>query len=85
MSCQLGDRARSLEWSQRALAIDPQETSVLYNVGCVFALLGRSEEALDCLEKVMAHGAWYKGWAEKDSDLDSLRSLPRFQALLKSP
>ena len=84
MSCQLGDRARSLEWAQRALAIDPQETSVLYNVGCVFALLGRSDEALDCLEKAMAQGTWYKGWAERDSDLDSLRSLPRFQALLKS-
>jgi non-specific serine/threonine protein kinase len=81
--CQLGDRARSREWAARALAMDPEETATLYNVGCVYALLGETEEAIDCLEKVLAHGAFYKGWAEKDSDLDSLRSHRRFQALLK--
>ena len=77
-----GDNARGLEWARRALAIDPEETSILYNVACVYSLLGRTEEALDCLGKVMEHGTFYKNWAAKDSDLDSLRSDPRFQALL---
>jgi len=81
--CQLGQRARGLEWAQRALATDPEETSIIYNVGCVYALSGESEKAIDCLEKATARGDWYKGWAQKDSDLDSLRSHPRFQALLK--
>ncbi len=81
--CQLGERARGLEWAQRALATDPEETSIIYNVGCVYALSGETEKAIDCLEKATAQGDWYKGWAQKDSDLDSLRSNPRFQALLK--
>ena len=81
--CQLGDRTRSREWAERAIAMDPEETATLYNVGCVYALLGEPEKALNCLEKVLAHGAFYKGWAEKDSDLDSLRNHPHFQALLK--
>src|ERR1700746_1995413 len=81
--CQLGERERGLEWAQRALATDPEETSIIYNVGCVYALSGESEKAIDCLEKATARGDWYKGWAQKDSDLDSLRSHPRFQALLK--
>jgi len=85
MLCQMGERARSLEWAKRALAIDPDDTGVLYNVACSYALLGEAEEAITCLEKVLTHGAWFKGWAEKDSDLDSLRSHPRFRALLKSP
>ena len=76
------DNTRGLEWARRALAIDPEETSILYNVACVYALLGRTEEALDCLRKVMEHGTFYKNWAAKDSDLDSLRSDPSFQALL---
>jgi serine/threonine protein kinase/Flp pilus assembly protein TadD len=81
--CQLGERVRGLEWAQRALAMDPEETSILYNVGCVYALAGEAEKSIDCLEKAMERGDWYKGWAQKDSDLDSLRSHPRFQALLK--
>jgi serine/threonine protein kinase/tetratricopeptide (TPR) repeat protein len=81
--CQSGERARGLEWAQRALAMDPEETSILYNVGCVYALSGEVEKAIDCLEKATESGDWYKGWAQKDSDLDSLRNHPRFQALLK--
>jgi serine/threonine protein kinase/Flp pilus assembly protein TadD len=78
----IGEPARSYDWATRALAIDPKETSILYNVACVYALLGRTEDALSCAAKVMEHGTFYKNWAAKDSDLDSLRSDPRFQALL---
>jgi non-specific serine/threonine protein kinase len=78
----MGDHVKGLDWARRALAIDPEETSILYNVACVYALMGRSEDALSCLGKVMEHGTFYKNWAAKDSDLDSLRSDPRFQALL---
>jgi len=78
----MGDHKRGLEWARRALEIDPEETSILYNVACVYSLLGRTEEAISCLEKVMEHGTFYKNWAAKDSDLDALRSDPRFQALL---
>ena len=81
--CQLGERARSLEWSRRAQAIDPEDCGILYNIACTYALLGSSDEALDCLEKAMMHAFWYKRWAQQDPDLDSLRSLPRFQALME--
>ena len=85
MLCQLGDRFRSLDWAQRALNIDPEEPSILYNIACVYALLGQTDGALDCVERSLKHNPWFKGWAAKDSDLDSLRSHPRFQAVLKSP
>jgi serine/threonine protein kinase/Flp pilus assembly protein TadD len=78
----MGDHKRGFEWARRALDIDPEETSILYNVACVYSLLGRTEEAIGCLEKVMEHGTFYKNWAAKDSDLDNVRSDPRFQALL---
>jgi serine/threonine protein kinase/tetratricopeptide (TPR) repeat protein len=78
----IGEHAKSYEWARRALAIDPEETSILYNVACVYALLGKTEDALACLGKVMEHGTFFKNWAAKDSDLDSLRSDPRFHALL---
>ena len=80
--CQLGERARSIDWAARALAIDPEDCGILYNVACVYSLQGKLEEAIDCLEKAMAHAHWYKRWMQHDSDLDNLRSHPRFQALL---
>jgi adenylate cyclase len=79
----MGEYDRGADWARRALEIDPEETSILYNVACVYALMkDRTEDAINCLEKVMEHGIFYKNWAAKDSDLDSLRSDPRFQALL---
>ena len=81
--CQLGERARSVDWAQRALAIDPEDCGILYNIACVFALLGKADEAIDCLDKAMTHAFWYKRWAQHDSDLDPLRSHPRFQALME--
>jgi TolB-like protein/Flp pilus assembly protein TadD/predicted Ser/Thr protein kinase len=81
--CQLGERGRSLDWARRALAIDPEDCGILYNVACVYSLQGKIEEAIDCLDKAMTHAYWYKRWAQHDSDLDALRSHPRFQALME--
>lgn len=82
--CQLGERVRSLEWAARALAIDPDDSGVLYNVACVYALQEQLEEAMDCLERAIKNGFGHKEWIRNDSDLKSLRSNPRFQALLES-
>jgi tetratricopeptide (TPR) repeat protein len=79
----LGEQSRSLEWAQRALAIDPEDCGILYNVACTYALQGKTEEAINCLEKAMTHALWYKRWALHDSDLDPLRSHPRFQSLME--
>jgi len=80
----LGQKERGLEWAKVALAIDPEDPSILYNVACSFAILGQTDLAIDSLEKCMMRNEWFKDWAEHDSDLDSLRTNPRFQALLKS-
>jgi TolB-like protein/Tfp pilus assembly protein PilF len=80
---QLGDRERSLEWAARALAVEPDEPQVLYNVACVYALLNESDRAIDCLERCITGGWGQREWMEHDPDLASLRGNPRFQALLK--
>ncbi|MGH9812018.1 MAG: protein kinase domain-containing protein [Candidatus Acidiferrales bacterium] len=81
---ELGEQARSLDWARRALAIDPEDCGILYNVACVYSLQGRIEDGIDCLEKAMTHAYWYRRWAEHDSDLDNIRSHPRFKALMAS-
>ncbi len=78
----LGQRERALEWCKRALAVDPEDTGILYNVACAYSNMGMVEEGLKCLEDAVDFGFGHKAWIEHDSDLDALRSSPRFQALL---
>jgi tetratricopeptide (TPR) repeat protein len=80
---QLGEREKALEWAKRAHAIDPEDSGVLYNVACIYALAGLVEEGIHCLEKAVQNGFGHREWIENDSDLDALRSDPRFEALKK--
>jgi adenylate cyclase len=80
----LGLNARACEYAGRALALQPDEPMLLFNIGCIFALLGLIDEALDVLERGARTGLTQKAWYEHDSNLDSLRSHPRFQALLST-
>jgi adenylate cyclase len=79
---ELGERERGAQWAGRALAMRPDDPVLLYNVGCIYSLLGRSEEALNCLENAIRAGLTGKNWLENDSNLDPLRAHARFQALL---
>ncbi|MHC4127120.1 MAG: protein kinase domain-containing protein [Planctomycetota bacterium] len=78
-----GEHSAALEWAQRAIDIDPQEPSVVYNVACVYAILGRADEALDLLEQVIARGFGHRAWVERDPDWRPLREHPRFRMLLE--
>ncbi|MBV9622772.1 MAG: hypothetical protein JOZ14_02215 [Acidobacteria bacterium] len=80
---QLGQRVRAMEWTARALAADPEDSGVLYNVACSFSLMEETEKALGCLEKAVACGFGHKEWLEHDSDLNAVRGDSRFQALMK--
>jgi serine/threonine protein kinase/Flp pilus assembly protein TadD len=77
-----GDRQRGVEWAARALAIDPEEPSILYNVACVYALQDLKEEAIDCLEKAIHFGFGHKEWIINDTDLENIREHPRYKALI---
>ncbi len=78
----LGDSQRAMDWAERAFEAGRNEPMVLYNVACTYAILGESESALELLEKAINLGWGDRAWLETDSDLDSLRPNPRFQALL---
>ena len=80
---QLDDRERCLAWAARALAIDPEENTTLYNVACIHAQLGRHDSALELLEKTVRNGFGNKEWMENDPDLSALKNDPRFENLLQ--
>jgi adenylate cyclase len=83
MQLKLGSPEIAIEWAERALEVDPDSSGALYNVACIYALAGNPDIALDYLEQAVDHGGRNKRIYETDSDLESLRDLPRFKALLE--
>lgn len=52
-----------------------------YNLGCLYAVTNRTEEALTALRHAIDNGFLDLSWMERDKDLDSVRNLPEFQRL----
>ncbi len=80
----MGDREQTVEYIRRSLAIDPDDSGMLYNIACAYSLIGMPDEALASLETAVDRGFGHKEWIEHDSDLDSIRTTPRFQAIAQA-
>ena len=81
-SSRLGLQEEGLEWAERALAIDPDDAGVRYNVACLYALEGKSEAAIACVEEAFRCGFCNMEWIRRDPDLESIRDDPRLQVAL---
>ena len=68
----------------QGLQLHPGNTSLLYDLACVEALLGESDNALEHLREA-ATNPRLREHAKKDSDFESLRDDPRFSEVLGSP
>lgn len=77
-----GDYAGALELSDDATRRFPERpaTTALWR-GCLLSLLGRGEEALRVMEAAVEAGHWWAPFSLNDPDLESLRSLERFERL----
>src|SRR5882724_1430269 len=85
---ELGDDARAEDWATRAIAIDPGDPTLKYNLACTYIALARPELALEWLEKLAAESAairrWLGEWMSHDSSIDALRDHPRFNSLTQA-
>ncbi len=53
----------------------------IYNLGCFYALNGETERAIAAVGEALPLIPSLVEWSNQDSDLDSLREIPAFQAL----
>ena len=77
---QSGEPERAYELLAAANEEHPESPSVLYNLACAEALLGKQDEAVEHLRRAVE---LYDGFAEiarDDPDFDSIRSHPGFVA-----
>ena len=73
---------RAAELDARIVELLPDDFLARYNLGCSLARAGRPDEAIDSLSKAILLGYDDLAHVDVDPDLDSLRDLPEFRALL---
>jgi serine/threonine protein kinase/Flp pilus assembly protein TadD len=78
------DGERATQYAERAMAVDPDDPMLLYNVACTYGVLGKTEECLNALEQAVSKGWGDKAWIEHDSDLDPIRAHPKYLAIVQA-
>jgi hypothetical protein len=77
-AAEAGDHARAAEIVAEGLEHYPDHGTIHYALACELAMDGRGAEALEHLRVAFANDPRTRGWAESDSELDSLRDDPRW-------
>lgn len=79
----LGNYDKAIEVMNSIIKRDSTEAGTFYDAACLYARMNKPEQALKYLEKSLEMG--YKRFAhmENDHDMDSLRDLPEYRALIK--
>ena len=80
----LQDGERAAQYAARAIAVDPEDPMLLYNVACTYGVLGKTDECLNALEQAVSKGWGDRSWLEHDSDMDSIRDTARYKAIVQA-
>jgi Flp pilus assembly protein TadD len=77
-----GRQAEAREAVTKARELSPKDGYTAFHCAIVLALLGDLDESLAALSIAAARGYFIQSELARNSDLDVLRSLPDFQALV---
>ena len=77
-----GVMSRAIELDRKIVELLPEDFLARYNLACSLARAGKSDEAIDSLSQSILLGYDDLAHMDVDPDLDSIRDLPDFQALL---
>lgn len=70
-------------WMNQIIDAHPNDNGVYYDKACLFARMNRPEEAIKALEEAFKKGFRRFAHLEHDDDMDSLRDLPEYKALIR--
>jgi len=77
-AAQAGDPGRAYEIAAAGLPDQPDHPSLHYNLACYASLAGDTERAIDHLSRAFERDPRTREWAAGDSDLNAIRSDPRY-------
>ena len=78
----LGRDSEALEWMGKIIENNPNDNGVYYDKACLLARMGRAADALKALEEAFKKGFRRFAHLEHDDDMDTLRNLPEYKALI---
>ena len=81
-AARLGNTARVHEEIQYATRLEPERADIAYNAACAYSLIGDTDLALQWLATAVDRGHQELWWARVDPDLEPLRELPGFKAIM---
>jgi adenylate cyclase len=67
----------------KALELNPEDSTILYNGACFYAVIDDKETALALLKKAIEAGFEYFEWLKRDPDFDNIREEEEFVNLMK--
>ena len=78
-----GEPDRAREWAGRALALEPENYILRYNLACAYVELGDHDRALDLIEDSLSHlGKDHIRHTQADPDIAVVRDHPRFARMI---
>lgn len=79
-----GDAKTGEALIEAAMTVGPADADMLYDLACTRALSGDTHAALARLDEAIAAGYRNWIWIERDPDLASVRSEPRYREILRA-
>jgi non-specific serine/threonine protein kinase len=79
----LGNEDDAIREMQKAVAQRPNDSSILYNAACIYAVLQQKVDALRLLKKARKAGFDAMAYLARDPDLACLHGDPEFERLLE--
>ena len=73
----------AIEAFSHSIGLGHRQATCMYNVACGYAMLNDKENALFWLDRALAGGFESPDLLKNDSDLDPLRSDPRFKEIIR--
>ena len=79
----LGRDDEAVEWMEKIIENKPNDSGVYYDKACLLARMGRTGAALEALKTAFEKGYRRFAHLEHDDDMDPLRNLPEYKALIR--
>lgn len=79
----LGQKDKAIEFMDKVIANEPDDAGNYYDAACLHSRMGEFEKSIEFLQTALEKGYRRFAHIEMDDDLNGIRELPEFEALIQ--